>query len=284
MNLKNKILSFAAAISIYSLPAGAQGLKLPAPSPLQIVKQAFALSEITIEYSRPGAKNRVVYGDVVPFGKIWRTGANASTKVAFAEDVKVEGTAVASGTYALYTIPNKDNWEIIFYKDLKLGGNVDEFKKENELFRFTVKPTPLNDFVETFMINFSAITSTSCVMQLDWEKTRVSFNITADIDARVMKNIESSLATDSRPYFQAATYFYDTNKDLAKAGMWVDKAIENNPKAYYMVMLKAKIQAKQNDKKGAIETAKKVVVMATEEKDDAYVKQAQKLIAELEKK
>jgi tetratricopeptide (TPR) repeat protein len=284
MNFKNKILSIAAAISIYSLPAGAQGLKLPAPSPLQTVKQAFALSDITIEYSRPGAKNRVVYGDVVPFGKIWRTGANASTKVAFAEDVKVEGNAVASGTYALYTIPNKDSWEIIFYKDLKLGGNVDEFKKENELFRFTVKPTGLNDFVETFMINFSAITSTSCVMQLDWEKTRVSFNITADIDARVMKNIESSLANDSRPYFQAATYYYDTNKDLNKASMWVDKAIENNPRAYYMVMLKAKIQAKQNDKKGAIETARKVITLATEEKDDAYVKQAQKLIADLEKK
>lgn len=278
--------TFTAALLVTALSitsTNAQGLKVPAPSPFQTVKQAFALSDISIEYSRPGAKNRVIYGDVVPFGKMWRTGANASTKIAFGEDVKIEGNAVPSGTYAVYTIPNKDSWEIIIYKDLKLGGNVDEFKKENELVRFTVKPTPLNDFVETLLIGVTNITPTTCVIHLDWEKTRVAFKVTSDIDATVMKNIDNSLKADTRPYYQAASYYYDNNKDLVKASEWIDKAIENYPKAYWMVMVKAKIQAKQNDKKGAQASAEKVITMATADKDDAYVKQAQNLIADLKK-
>ena len=123
------VVMFTASSSILS----AQALKVPAPSPLQTVKQAFALSDITIEYSRPGVKGRVIYGDVVPFGKVWRTGANATTKITFGEDVKVEGNAVAAGTYGIYTVPNKDVWEIMLYKDLTLGGNVSEYKTENEL-------------------------------------------------------------------------------------------------------------------------------------------------------
>src|SRR5687767_4148735 len=114
-----KLKTFTAAVAITALSGAlnAQQLKVPAPSPLQTVKQAFALSDISIEYSRPSAKGRVIYGDLVPFGKLWRTGANAATKITFGEDVKVEGNAIPAGTYALYTIPNKDSWEIIFYKD-----------------------------------------------------------------------------------------------------------------------------------------------------------------------
>ncbi len=118
---KIKTISAAIAISAMSLTSQAQ-LKTPAPSPLQTIKQSFALSEIGIEYSRPSAKGRVIYGDVVPFGKLWRTGANGSTKISFGEDVKVEGQNVPAGTYALYSIPNKDNWELMLYKDLTLGG------------------------------------------------------------------------------------------------------------------------------------------------------------------
>ncbi len=269
-----------AAISSTSLKAQ---LKIPAPSPLQTVKQAFAMSDITVEYSRPSAKGRVVFGDVVPFGKTWRTGANGSTKITFGEDVKVEGNAVPAGTYALYSVPNKDSWEIIIYKDLTLGGNVANYKKENDVAHFTVKPKALNDKVETFTIDLADITATSVNIQLNWENTRVDINVTADIDAKIMKNIETQVINDNRPYFQAASYFYDNNKDMIKAGEWVDKAISSNPKAYWMYMLKAKIQVKQNDKAGAISTAEKVIVLAGEEKDDSYVAQAKKLIAENKK-
>ena len=281
-----KLKSFSAAFVISALittSINAQ-LKVPAPSPLQTVKQAFALSDISVEYSRPSAKGRVIYGDIVPFGKVWRTGANNSTRITFGDDVKVEGLDVKAGTYAIYTLPNKDSWEIMLYKDLTLGGNVEEYKKENELLRFVVKPSSMkDDMVETFSIDFSEMTANTVKVELVWEKTRVAFKVVADIDTKIMKNIENTIVKDSRPYFQAASYYYDNDKDLKLAVEWVDKAIANNPKAYWVVLLKAKIQTKQKDKKGAIATAEQVKVLATEDKNDDYVKMAEKLIADNKK-
>jgi len=282
--IKNfKTFTAAAAIALLTIQPVSAQLKVPAPSPLQTVKQAFALSEINIEYSRPSAKGRVVFGDVVPFGKIWRTGANASTKISFGEDVKIEGTAVPSGTYAIYTVPNKDSWEIMLYKDLTIGGNVADYKKENELMRFTAKTKTLGEKIETLSIEVTDITPNTANIEISWEKTRVSFNVTADIDSKIMKAIDANVINDNRPYFQAATYFYESNKDLIKANEWVDKAIAANPKAFWMVMLKAKIQAKQNDKAGAVASAQKVITMAKEAKNDDYVAMAEKLIAENKK-
>ena len=281
-----KLRLFSAAIAIAALTSNSLNaqLKVPAPSPLQTVKQAFALSDITVEYSRPSARGRVVFGDVVPFGKVWRTGANNATKITFGEDVKVEGMDVKAGTYAIYTIPNKDSWEIMLYKDLTLGGNVEEYKKENELIRFVVKPVTMSgDKVETFSIDFSEMNANNTKIELVWEKIRVPFKVVADIDSKIMKTIDNTIVKDTRPYFQAASYYYDNDKDLKQAAEWADKAIANNPKGYWIYMLKAKIQAKQKDSKGAIATAEQVIKIATEEKDDAYVSQAKKLIAEQKK-
>ncbi|MBK7432083.1 MAG: DUF2911 domain-containing protein [Bacteroidetes bacterium] len=200
-----------------------------------------------IEYSRPSVKGRVVFGDLVPFGKIWRTGANSATKITFGDDVKVEGLALKAGTYAMYTIPNKDSWEILFYKDLTLGGNVADYKAADEVLR--VKG-----------------------------KVKVSFNVTTEIDEKVMKNIDAALEKDSRPYFQAANYYYENNKDLTKALGWVNTAIEQNPKAYWMSHLKAKIQVKMKDSKGAIESAEKSMALAKEDGNDDYVKLNENLI------
>jgi hypothetical protein len=265
--------------ALISLNVSAQQLKVPAPSPLQTIKQAFALSEITIEYSRPSAKGRTVYGDVVPFGKIWRTGANGSTKITFGDSVKIEGLTVKPGTYALYSIPNKDSWEIMLYKDLTLGGNVGDYKAENEVIRFKVATTNVTEKVETFTMGLTNVTATATNIEMVWENTKVSFSVSTEIDSKIMKNIESTIVKDSRPYFQAATYYFENNKDLNQALEWVNKATMANPKAYWVYMLKAKIQLKLNDKKGAIATANQVIVLATEDKDDAYISQAQKLIA-----
>jgi tetratricopeptide (TPR) repeat protein len=278
-----KTITAAVALTVATATSLQAQLKVPAPSPSQTLKQAVGLSDITIDYSRPSAKGRMIYGDVVAFGKVWRTGANGATKITFGEDVKLEGNAVAAGTYALYTVPNKDSWEIMLYKDLTLAGNVADYKKENEVVRFVVKPKALNDKVETFTIDVADVTANSANIELNWEKTRVAFNVTVDIDSKIMKNIESNVVNDNRPYFQAASYYYDNNKDLAKASEWADKAIASNPKAFWMVMLKAKIQAKQNDKKGAVASAEQVVVLATEAKNDDYVAMAKKLIAENKK-
>lgn len=283
--LLNKLKTLTGAVVIAAMTSTSltAQLKVPAPSPTQTLKQAFALSDITIEYSRPSAKGRVVFGDVVPFGTTWRTGANGSTKITFGEDVKVEGTDVKAGTYALYSVPNKDSWELMLYKDLTLGGNVSEYKKENEVLHFTVKPTALTEKVETFEINVADITSTSANIELVWEKTRVAFKVTADIDSKIMKNIESTIIKDTRPYYQAASYYYDNDKDLKQALEWADKAMAANPKAYWIVTLKAKIQYKAKDLKGAMATATQAKALATVDQDDAYIKMNDKIIADCKK-
>ncbi len=284
--LIKKIKTLAGAFviaAITSSSVNAQQLKVPAPSPLQTVKQAFALSDITLEYSRPSAKGRVIYGDVVPFGKVWRTGANGATKITFGEDVKVEGTEVKAGTYAIYSVPNIDSWEIMLYKDLTMGGDVASYKKENELLRFVVKPTAMTEKVETFTIDIANVASNSANVELVWEKTRVAFKVTADIDSKIMKTIESTVVKDSKPYYQAASYYYENDKDLKLAAEWVDKAIANNPKAYWVVLLKAKIQFKAKDLKGAAISAEQVKVLAKEDQNDDYIKMADKIIADCKK-
>jgi len=281
---KISLIAGAIALSLTTLVSQAQTLKTPAPSSSQTIKQGFGLGDITVDYSRPSVKGRTVYGDLVPFGKIWRTGANAATKITFSDDVKVEGKDVKAGTYAIYTIPNNTSWEVMLYSDLTMGGNTSGYKAENEVIRVVVTPTTLSKSVETFTINLSDVTATSTTLEFLWEKTAVPVKITTEIDAKVMKNIETTMAVDSRPYFQAANYYYENNKDLNQALVWVNKAVEQNPKAFWMTMLKARIELKLNDKKAAIATAEKTVALATEAKNDDYVKMANDLIAEAKKK
>jgi hypothetical protein len=272
-------MALFAAASIFTTNVNAQ-LKTPAPSPAQTVKQAFALSEITIDYSRPSVKGRTIFGDVVPFGKVWRTGANGSTKITFGEDVKVEGNDVKAGTYAIYSVPDKDMWEIMLYKDLTMGGDVSSYKKEDEVLRFKVKSSALAANVETFTINVADVTSSKANIEIQWEKTRVAFSVVADIDTKIMKNIENSVIKDNKPYFSAASYYYENDKDMKLALEWADKAVAANPKAYWVVLLKAKIQVKLKDNKGANATATQALTLAKEDQDDAYVKMAEKIIAE----
>jgi len=217
---------------------------------------------------------------VVPYGKTWRTGANGATKITFSDDVKLEGNDVKAGTYALYTVPNKDSWDIMLYKDLTLGGNVADYKVENEVLRFKVKPTAIANKIESFTINMADVLSTSVTIELLWENTRVAIKLTTDIDAKVMKNIDANVVNDNRPYFQAAGYYYDNNKDLKQATAWVDKALEQNPKAFYMMLLKAKIAYKQGDKATGKASAEKTITLATEAKNDDYIAMAKKLMAD----
>lgn len=258
----------------------AQGLKTPQPSPTQTLKQNFALGEITLEYSRPGVKGRTVFGDLVPFGKVWRTGANQSTKITTTEDLKFEGKDLKAGTYALYTIPNKDSWDVMFYKDLTLGGNVEDYKAENEVLKVTVKPMPMTWKAETFTMDIGNITPKTATLMMMWENTVVPVNIVADIDAKIMKSIETVMAKDARPYGQAAAYYYDNDKDMATALTWVNKALEQNPKAYWNMMLKANIEYKMKNYAAATASAEKTITMATEDKDDSYVNKAKKLLAD----
>lgn len=278
-----KSICLAAIMSFSATGTQAQAIKTPAPSPTQTLKQAFALSEISIEYSRPSAKGRVIFGDLVPYDKIWRTGANSSTKITFGEDVKVNGQAVAAGTYALYTKPGKSSWTIMLYKDLKLGGDVSNYKTENELLNFTVPSKQIGDTIETFTINLDAITASKANIVLSWASTKVAFSVEANIDANIMSSIDNAMNKDNRPYFQAASYYYDNNKDLNQALTWVNKAAEQNPKAYWVMMLKSRIEYKLNDTTAAVASANKVIALATEGGNNDYVKMGQEMISKIRK-
>jgi Protein of unknown function (DUF2911)/Tetratricopeptide repeat len=266
---------FLIALMAFSFGSFAQGLKVPAPSPLQTTKQEFALSSIEVAYSRPAAKGRKIFGDLVPFGKMWRTGANTQTVITFGEDVKVGGVAVKAGKYSLITIPNKDNWEVILCKPEISSFN---YKAESEVARFNAKPVMLPMNIENFMIAFGAQTANSVNVSIMWENVEVEFPIVADVDTKIMAEIDNSINKDNRPYFAAASYYFDNGKDLGKALEWVNKAVDANPKAFWMMHLKAKVLAKQGDKANAISAAKKSIELAKEQKNDDYVALNEKLI------
>ncbi|MCE3296311.1 MAG: hypothetical protein K0R65_2025 [Crocinitomicaceae bacterium] len=254
-----------------------QGLKVPVKSPMATIKQAVGISDITVEYCRPSKNGRVVFGDVVPFDEVWRTGANASTKVTFGEDVKINGQALKAGTYSLYTIPKKDEWVVIFNKNLTLWGS-DGYTESEDAARILVKTQKTAELVETFTIAFNNLKPTAATMDLTWENTKVSLDLSVEVDEKIMKNIEATMSQDKRPFYQAASYYYDNKKDMKQALEWANKAVESNPKAYWTLVLKSKIQLELNDKKGAKETAEAAKKMAEEEKDQAYAKQADEII------
>ena len=245
----------------FAFPADAQGLKLPAPSPTQTLKQDFSLSNIEITYSRPAVRGRKIFGELVPFGKIWRTGANAATTIRFGEDVNFGGKDIKAGEYELFTIPNKDVWEVVLnYGKGDWGAYAVDAKKE--ALRIQVKPQALSKNVENFTMNVNNITLNACTIDLMWEKTLVSIPVKANNNERIMADINKAINNPSVPYYQAANYYYETDQDLKQAMAWVDKALEQNPKAYYMWHTKAKIAAKMGDKQTARQAAQKSMEVA----------------------
>lgn len=284
-----KKLMLSILLALFIVPAmvnslKAQAIKMPAPSPTQTIKQEFALSEVAITYSRPGVKGRKVMGDLVPFNnEVWRTGANQPTKITFGEDVKIAGNNVPKGEYALYTIPAKDEWTIILSKNTALWGSMG-YQKSDDLIRFKAKSEMLPSNEETFTIMFANVKPNSMDIELIWERTAVAFTIEADIDTRISKQIEAAMApTDRRPYFESASYYFETGKDLKQALDWANKAVEQGPEKYWVEHLKAKIQLKLGDKKGAIASATHSMAGAKTQKNPDYVVLNEKLIAEANK-
>ncbi len=274
------ILSFI-YISV-SASVFAQGLKMPAASTTQTISQDFALSQIKISYSRPNVKGRTIFGDLVPYGQVWRTGANSPTKITFGEDVSFEGQRVAAGEYALYTIPGQTEWTIILSKNTKLWGAMG-YQEADDLLRVKVKPVALSQNLETFTVNFANIMANTCDLQLSWDKTLISVKIGADVDTKIMSSIDAAMQTANKPYYQAASYYFDNGKDLKKALIWIEEATKANPKAYYMEHLKAKILLKSGMKAEAIASANRSMQVAEAEKNQDYVILNQKLIAEANK-
>jgi hypothetical protein len=270
-----------------AVQAQQQGIAMPAASPLATVTQKIGLTDVTVTYSRPSMKGRSVYGgDIVPFGKVWRTGANNSTTLNFSDEVTIQGNKVPAGEYALLSIPGQNEWTIILYKDTKLGGNVAQYKQENDQLRFTVKPQTNPRTVESFTINFANLKMNAADLEIMWDKTIASFTIEAEVDSKVMSQIQERVVNGKDVpaglYAAAANYYYDNDKDMKQALDWMKKANANDPK-FWNLHAQAKIQAKMKDYKGAVKTAEQSMAMAKEAKNEDYVRMNEKAIAEWKK-
>jgi hypothetical protein len=282
--MKNwSLLALLCGLLLASSPLRAQ-VKAPAPSPFCSLTQMVGLTEMTLEYSRPGVKDRTVFGDLVPYGKIWRTGANASSKITFSNDVTFGGQEVPAGTYALYTMPGKNEWTVMVYKDLSLGGNVANYDQSNELTRFTVKPEAMPGTVESLLLYFDQLTDEGANLVLAWEETLISIPVGVNTDEAVMASIEQTMdGPSANDYFQAAVYYFNTDRDLAKAVEWIDTSLEMRP-AYWVMTWKARMQGKMGNYTEAMATSKKAMEMAKEAQNADYVKMNEDLMAEFKKK
>lgn len=275
-----KIVNVLLAAIILSPSVQGQAVRTPAASTTTTVKQEFALSSIDLSYSRPSVKGRTIFGDLVPFGKVWRTGANGATTLTFGEDVTVGGTMVKAGKYGLLSIPDKSGWTVIISKQTDVTGPA-AYKQDQDVVRIPVQANELPFSVENFTIMFGNITSSTCELWMMWDRTMVSVPIKSDVETKVMKQIDEAMNKDNRPYFTAAMYYMDNNKDLNKALEWFNKAADQNPQAFWVLHQKANCLAKLGKKADAIATAQKSIEIAKAAKNDDYVKLNEDLIKKL---
>ncbi|MEJ0090828.1 MAG: DUF2911 domain-containing protein [Limisphaerales bacterium] len=264
-----------------TLLAQAPKVEFPAASPACTLKQRVGLTDIEIDYSRPGVKDRVIFGGMVPYGKVWRTGANQATKIIFSTPVKLNGVEIPAGTYALMTIPGEDEWTIIINKGAEQWGAY-QYDEKKDVVRFKARPITLGRPIDTFTIEFNQIRDESAYLNLVWDKTVVPIKLEIDLTEKLVPQIETVMTSDEKqkPYYQAALFYYNHGLDLQKANKWVDAAIAER-EAHYIVYLKAQILAKLGDKEGAIAAAKRSSELAEKANDSGYVKLNEDLIASL---
>ncbi len=275
-----KLMTALVLFCLVAAQSQAQSLKTPPPSTPQFVRQDFGLSNIELSYSRPGKKGRTIFGDLVPFGKVWRTGANGATTLTFGDDVQIGGTRVPAGKYGLLSIPGEKQWTLIITKQLDVT-SPGAYKPDQDVVRVSATVEPLANSLETFTIQFDNVSPNSCDLVLSWDKTSVTLPIKEEIDAKIMAQIDEAFNKDNHPYFAAATYYMENGKDLNKALGWFNKATELNPTAYFIFYQKARCQAKLGKNQDAIATAQKSMQLAKDAGNPDYVALNEKLIASL---
>ncbi len=256
---------------IFSAQQADAQIKLPPASSTQFILQDLGISQVSVVYQRPNMKGRKIFGDLVPYDQIWRTGANNATNITFQNDVKIEGQALEAGTYALFTLPGKEEWTIIFNKNAKQWGAY-TYDKADDVLRVKVKPRALTNPIETFTIAFEDVNDQNLKACLLWEKTKVSFLIEVDQKAEILASIDEAMRGEKKPYFQAAQYYYTHGLDIKKAAEWMVEADKGNSKAPHIKYWKSLILAKAGDKKGAIKAAEEGLKMAKSQNNGEYVK------------
>jgi hypothetical protein len=291
MNLKSfrfLVVLVSGVMLASGLSAQTPKVDFPAASPACTRKQRVGLTDIEIVYSRPGVKGRTIFGGIVPYGQVWRTGANQATKITFSTPVKLNGADIPAGTYALFTIPGENEWTIIINKGAAQWGAF-QYDEKADVARFKVTPIQLAEQIETFTIEFNRIRDESAVMNLVWDHTVVPIKLEIELTGKIVPQIEAAMASPDKKsdgfYFQAATFYYNHDQDLNKALDWVNAGLADNPRiAYEMLHLKAQILAKQGHKEDAIAAAKQSSELAikAEGASSSFVKMNQDIISNLQ--
>ncbi len=257
-------------------------IQTPQPSPGAEIEQVIGLTEVEVKYSRPAMRGRTIFGDLVPYGKLWRTGANLRTTFSTSTDITVQGEELKEGTYGILTVPNADSWEVIFYTEYEGGGAPRELDESKVALRVKAKPENTGYDMENFTIAFGDLADGSTgMMYMMWEKTRVPLKIGTPAKEMAMKSIEGVMAGEpsANDYFQAAAFYHEAGEDLDQALEWVNKAVEMNPDAFWMSRRKSLIQADMGDTNGAVETAKVSLAAAEKAGNQDYVKMNKESIA-----
>jgi hypothetical protein len=275
--MKKIFICILAIFACINLNVQAQAPRIPEASSTQTIIQDFGLGKITITYSRPNVKGRVIFGGINPYGQVWRTGANSATTINFTENVIMEGHSVPAGTYSLFTIPEKDIWTVILNKTVKQWG-ADSYKEADDFLRFQVKPINLDEKRETFTIQFANETTKSSDLHLVWDHTAVTIHLQTDDDAQITANIDELMKGNRKPYyFNAIQYYYENNKDMNKALDWALEAEKVDPGPWYKLW-EARIRLRMGDKNAAIAAARDGIKLAKASNDDEYVRLNQAVI------
>ncbi|NGF55900.1 DUF2911 domain-containing protein [Parapedobacter sp. SGR-10] len=279
--MRKTILSIAAAAAFFiGVQTVNAQVKLPAASSTQTITQALGIKNVTLTYQRPNANDRVIFGGLVPYGQVWRTGANNIPNLTFEDEVTIEGHKVPAGTYGLFTVPDKAEWTIILSKNPKQWGAY-QYKDADDLLRFKVKPQTLANKVETFTMSFEDVTTKSAKIVLAWEKTKVDFNIAVDQSKEILASIDAAMQGEKKPYFQAAQYYFNNDLDIKKSAEWVKLADEGNTSAPHIKYWKARILAKAGDSPGAKQAAQEGLAMAEKANNQEYVKLNSQVLKEI---
>lgn len=280
--MQSKLITLLLLIGAFTMQAQIQ---TPQPSPSAKVHQTIGLTEVSVDYSRPAVRGRAIFGDLVPYGKIWRTGANMRTKFKTDSDLKIDGKELKKGTYAILTIPNKESWDIVFYTEYETGGAPAELDDSKVALKVNAKVNAMEHPAENFTIAFGDLSDgVSGNMYIMWDKTIVWIKIETPTDEMAVASIEKAMSGPSaNDYFSAASYYRSSGKDLNKALEWVTKAVEMNPNAFWMSRQKSLIQADLGDKNGAIASAKVSLAASEKAGNDDYIKMNKESIAEWSK-
>tara|TARA_R110002012_G_scaffold11112_7_gene49930 strand:+ start:21227 stop:22072 length:846 start_codon:yes stop_codon:yes gene_type:complete len=277
--MKKIILLFSALMFTVGIHAQ---IETPQPSPFQKIEQKVGLTDVTLEYSRPSMKGRTIFGGLVPYDAIWRTGANANTKITFSDDVEIGGETLKAGSYAIYTKPGASNWDVYFYTDTNNWGTPENWDDSKVAAKVSAQAYPMPMNIETFTMSFDELKNDSVMLGMLWEKTYVGVPIKFNTDKTVTSSIQRVMnGPSANDYYSAAVYYLEAGKDINQAKIWIDKSIEMNkdPK-FWQLRQKSLIYAKAGDKKGAIEAAKKSLEMAKAAGNNDYVALNQKSLKE----